>query len=198
MGGAFSPDGLPATASDDKTVKIWNPRTGDCRRTLSGHAAGLRGVAFERGRVVAAGHRQHRQDSAAMGSATSGCRYILADRMALVCDVAFSPDGQLIATGSTDATVKVWDPATGDCLRTRARSCRACLRCGLQRGRTATGHWQHRQDSKGVELDSGNGTAGLEWYLAHSPTAMQRDSLLPDMGCPSKDVPSYGRYDDAD
>ena len=41
-----------------------------------------------------------------MDPATGGCLYILADRMALVCHVAFRPDGRLLATGSTDATVK--------------------------------------------------------------------------------------------
>lgn len=29
-------------------------------------------------------------------------------------DVEFAPDGSLLATGSVDATVRLWDPSTGD------------------------------------------------------------------------------------
>ena len=32
--------------------------------------------------------------------------------------MAFSPDGLLLATASRDETARVWDPATGGCLRT--------------------------------------------------------------------------------
>jgi WD40 repeat protein len=32
--------------------------------------------------------------------------------------VAFSRDGRLLATASTDLTARVWDPATGEHLRT--------------------------------------------------------------------------------
>jgi predicted NACHT family NTPase len=39
------------------------------------------------------------------------------DHASEVWAVAFSPDGRLLATASVDQTARVWDPATGDCLR---------------------------------------------------------------------------------
>jgi WD40 repeat protein len=42
----------------------------------------------------------------------------LGDAAALVISVAYSPDGELLATGSADKTVKLWEPATGKLLAT--------------------------------------------------------------------------------
>ena len=52
---AFSPDGrLLATASHDKTARLWDPATGECLRTLTGHDSGVTGVAFSPdGRLLA-------------------------------------------------------------------------------------------------------------------------------------------------
>src|SRR5260221_7214219 len=44
---AFSPDGgLLASASFDKTIKLWDPHTGEHLRTLEGHSSVVKSVAF--------------------------------------------------------------------------------------------------------------------------------------------------------
>src|SRR5262245_36270824 len=44
---AFSPDGNTlASASGDKTIKLWDVQTGKERATLQGHTGGVRSVAF--------------------------------------------------------------------------------------------------------------------------------------------------------
>ncbi|WP_325034773.1 WD40 repeat domain-containing protein [Nostoc sp. 'Lobaria pulmonaria (5183) cyanobiont'] len=43
---------------------------------------------------------------------------ILAGHRSYVCAIAFSPDGQHLASGSADCTVKLWDVNTGQELYT--------------------------------------------------------------------------------
>jgi hypothetical protein len=112
----FSRDGLLATASTDKTARLWDPATGGCLRTLTGHAAGLRGVAFSPdGRLLATASTD--RTARLWDSATGDCLHTLTGHAESVCGVAFSPDERLLATASDDSTVRLWDLATRDCVR---------------------------------------------------------------------------------
>jgi len=43
---------------------------------------------------------------------------ILKGHSGWIWSIAFSPDGQTIASGSFDSSVKLWDATTGQCLNT--------------------------------------------------------------------------------
>ena len=55
---AFSQDGkLLASASDDKTVRLWDPTTGAALKTLNGHSGWVNAVAFSRNDKLLASDR---------------------------------------------------------------------------------------------------------------------------------------------
>ena len=131
LGVAFSPDGrlLATGGGEDETARLWDPATGECLRTLTGHADPVLGVAFSPdGRLLATGGGENK--TRLWDPATGECLRTLTGHAEMVWGVAFSPDGRLLATAgraftaeSEDkdamATVaRLWDPATGECLRT--------------------------------------------------------------------------------
>src|SRR5258708_624814 len=113
-----SPDGgLLASASLDKTIKLWDPHTGEHLRTLEGHSSEVNSVAFS-------------LDGGLLASVSSDKTIKLWDphtgehlrtlegHSSFVMSVGFSPDGGLLASASLDKTIKLWDPHTGEHLRT--------------------------------------------------------------------------------
>jgi WD40 repeat protein len=124
-GVALSPDGqLVASASADRTVKIWHAATGRCLRTLKRHSEPVRCVAFSPdGQRLASGSRvavpPHYLGEVKIWDPTSGQELLsLPGHADNVEKVAFSPDGHWLASASSDRTVKIWDSHTGQEIRT--------------------------------------------------------------------------------
>jgi WD40 repeat protein len=103
---AFSPNGhLIATASRDKTVKLWN-REGRELHTLRGHTQEVNSVSFSPdGHLIASAGKDQTiklwdQDGTLLKT--------LHGHKAEVTSVSFSPNGHLIVSAAWDKTVKFW------------------------------------------------------------------------------------------
>lgn len=115
---AFSPDGqLLASASLDRSIKLWNAHTGQCRHTLHGHQSWVWAVAFHpQGQWLASASYDH---TVKLWDVTTGeCLRTLEGHTSSVLAIAFSPDGTRLASGGYEQMIKLWDVTTGECLQT--------------------------------------------------------------------------------
>jgi len=107
---AYSADGRTlASASQDCTVRLWDPVTGQMRRSLRGHSAEVNGVALSADGTLVASASDDRTLKL-WDTATGSLRATLTGHSAQVAAVAFSPDSQVLASGGRDHAVRLWDP----------------------------------------------------------------------------------------
>ena len=108
-------DAWIATASKDRTVRIWNPATGQEVHTLVGHNELVTSVAVSSdGAWIAttSGDRTVR-----IWDPVTGQELHSLVRQPGLTSAAFGPDGSWLATTCDDWTVRIWDPVTGHELR---------------------------------------------------------------------------------
>ena len=114
---AFDPDGrVLASGGLDKTVRLWNPHTGQLLGSLE-HPATVLAVTFSPdGEMLASAS----EDNAIRLWDPHGRQLLgtLEGHGKPVYAVAFSADGRHLASGSGDGTVRLWDAQSGELLKT--------------------------------------------------------------------------------
>jgi WD40 repeat protein len=105
--------GLLASASKDRTVRIWNIDSGECVRALHHEDWAVQVCSFGENRIACASG-----NAVYLWNTESGeCLGALEGHEDLVDSISVFGEGRL-ASGSRDKTIRIWDVGTGECVRT--------------------------------------------------------------------------------
>lgn len=121
---AIGPHGFTlVTGSNDKTIRLWNLKTGQLLHKFLGHTAEVYATAitadgrriFSGGddRTILAWNLQKKTIADRFYS-YSGSPY--SHRGGAILSVAISPDNEIVASGSADHTIKLWNQRNGELL----------------------------------------------------------------------------------
>jgi len=118
---AWRPDGRMLALGLYKEVRLVDPDGNKTIATLSGHAEGVRALAFSRdGKLLAAAGGLPARSGEIKIWDVEGRKEVRAIQGHTDCiyAVAFAPDGKSLATSSYDKLIKLWDAASGKEIRT--------------------------------------------------------------------------------
>ena len=132
---AVSPaETLYAAAGADRSIRVYDVKTGTLKQTLSGHTAAVTALTFlDEGRLAStSGDKLLKIWDLATGKAIDCSGHTSA-----VLAVATTPDGKTLVTGGFDRTLRGWNPETGKQLWTWKGDSAICTLALSQDGRTA-------------------------------------------------------------
>ena len=107
---AFSRQGVLASGSLDRTIKLWNVQTGTRTATFEARRGNVLSIAFSPdGTILASGLGD---GTILLWDIATENTTPLEEHTDDVRSVAFSPDGTILASGSDDNTIKLWNVQT--------------------------------------------------------------------------------------
>ncbi len=178
---SFNRDGsLLASASNDKTIKVWRVGTGTSLQTFFGHNKAVMSVSFSPdGSLLASGSKDNTIKLWDMSTSFSSGEvlFTLKGHEEAVNLVKFSPNSQIVASASIDKTIKLWDVNTGKLLHTlKGDEGKVTLIAFSPNGRLLASVADKENIIKLWDVDTGK---ELDGFIGHK-TAVTTISFTPD------------------
>ena len=108
---------LLASCSEDASIKLWDPETGQFEKTLKGHTGTINYLSFDsQGKFLASCSSD--LTIKLWDLSQSACVKTLHGHEHSVSSVEFLPNGDFLVSASRDKSIKLWELSTGYCKKT--------------------------------------------------------------------------------